>query len=256
MVRLAVPVVTVQVGMMLMGVVDTVMVGHLAPEASPGGSTLGLAAVALGHLYFFGIGVFGMGTLLVLDPVVAQAVGAGDSASVARGIQRGVLLAVLLALPLRASCGSPVRSLRLARQPADVVALAARYTVRLAPGVLPFFLFIVFRQSLQALRRTGAIVAAIVLANVANGVAQLVADLRTGPGPRPGSARLRLGHDGQPLDPPGLAGHPGPARYPAACQATLSGGLGPRPPSAGCSAWACRSAASTCSSSAPLPPWR
>jgi MATE family multidrug resistance protein len=183
MVRLAVPVVAVQVGMMLMGVVDTVMVGHLAPEASPGGSTLGLASVALGHLYFFGIGVFGMGTLLVLDPVVAQAVGAGDSAGVARGIQRGVLLAVLLALPLTGVLWVAGPVLEAARQPVDVVSLASRYTVRLAPGVLPFFLFIVFRQSLQALRRTGAIVAAIVLANVANGVLNWV--LIYGPGPAP-----------------------------------------------------------------------
>ena len=39
---LAVPVVFVQLGMMLMGVVDTVMVGHLSAQA--------LAAVALGNL--------------------------------------------------------------------------------------------------------------------------------------------------------------------------------------------------------------
>ena len=164
MLRLAVPVVTVQVGMMLMGVVDTVMVGHL----SAGGSSVGLAAVALGHLYFFGIGVFGMGTLMVLDPVVAQAVGARDETAVARGIQRGVLLAVVLAVPLIAILLVAGPLLGLARQPAEVVPLAAAYTVRLAPGVLPFFLFIVFRQSLQAMRRTGAIVAAILVANVVN----------------------------------------------------------------------------------------
>jgi Na+-driven multidrug efflux pump len=70
MVRLALPVVTIQVGMMAMGVVDTVMVGHLSTQA--------LAAVALGNLYFFGLAVFAMGTLMVLDPIVAQAVGAGD----------------------------------------------------------------------------------------------------------------------------------------------------------------------------------
>jgi MATE family, multidrug efflux pump len=164
MLRLAVPVVLVQVGMMLMGVVDTVMVGHLAA----GDSSVGLAAVALGHLYFFGIGVFGMGTLMVLDPVVAQAVGATDPAAVARGIQRGVLLAVILAVP---SVGillvaGPV--LGLAHQPAEVVPLAAAYTVRLAPGVLPFFLFIVFRQSLQALHRTAAILISILVANLVN----------------------------------------------------------------------------------------
>ena len=160
MLRLALPVVTVQVGMMMMGVVDTVMVGHI--------SSVALAAVALGHLYFFGIGVFGMGTLMVLDPVVAQAVGARDPAAVARGIQRGIILAAILAVPSIAVLLVAPPVLALARQPAEVVPIAAAYTLRLAPGVLPFFLFIVFRQSLQALRRTGAIVAAIVVANLAN----------------------------------------------------------------------------------------
>ena len=47
--------------------------------------------------------------------------------------------------------------------------LAAAYIRRLAPGVLPFFLFIVFRQSLQALRRTAPIVITIVAANLVNG---------------------------------------------------------------------------------------
>ena len=59
MLRLAGPVVVIQVGMMLMGVVDTIMVGHV--------SAVALAAVALGNLYFFGLGVFGMGTLMVLE---------------------------------------------------------------------------------------------------------------------------------------------------------------------------------------------
>ena len=91
MLRLAGPVVAIQVGMMLMGVVDTIMVGHV--------SAVALAAVALGNLYFFGLGVFGMGTLLVLDPVVAQAVGARDDPAIARGIQRGFLIALMIGIP-------------------------------------------------------------------------------------------------------------------------------------------------------------
>ena len=112
MVRLAVPVVTVQVGMMLMGVVDTVMVGHLGPEASPGGSTLGLAAVALGHLYFFGIGVFGMGTLLVLDPVWPRR--SGRATRPAWPVASSAACCSRSSSPCRSrvSCGSPVRSSR------------------------------------------------------------------------------------------------------------------------------------------------
>ena len=160
MLRLAIPVVTVQVGMMAMGVVDTVMVGHISAQA--------LAAVALGNLYFFTLAVFALGTLMVLDPVVAQAVGAGDQPAVARAVQRGVIIAVLLTIPavvLLTSAG-PVFS--LARQPTEVIPLAAAYAIRTAPGTFPFLLFVVFRQTLQSMGRTAPIVRAIVGANLVN----------------------------------------------------------------------------------------
>ena len=160
MLRLATPVVTIQVGMMLMGVVDTIMVGHL--------STVALAAVALGNLYFFGLGVFGMGTLMVLDPVVAQAVGARDEPAIARGIQRGVVVALMLALPATLLLLLAAPFMVLAKQPPDVVPHAAAYAIRLAPGVLPFFLFVVLRQSLQSMHRTAPIMIAIVVANLVN----------------------------------------------------------------------------------------
>ncbi len=160
MLRLAVPVVTVQVGMMFMGVVDTVMVGRVSASA--------IAAVALGNLYFFGAAVFGMGLLLALDPVIAQAVGARDEVAVARGIQRGLVLAGVLglgAILLLLSAG-PV--LRLLDQPPEVVPTAATYARLGAIGVLPFYVFIVLRQSLQAMHRVAPIVWTIVLANLAN----------------------------------------------------------------------------------------
>jgi MATE family multidrug resistance protein len=160
MLRLAFPVVTIQVGMMTMGVVDTIMVGRISPQA--------IAAVALGNLYFFALAVFAMGTLMVLDPVVAQAAGAGDRPAVARAVQRGVLMAALLSIPtgILLLVAAPV--FVLAHQPAEVIPLAAGYAGRTAPGVFPFLLFIVFRQSLQAVGRTAPIVGAIIAANLVN----------------------------------------------------------------------------------------
>jgi MATE family multidrug resistance protein len=162
MLRLAVPVVTIQVGMMAMGVVDTIMVGHISPQA--------LAAVALGNLYFFTLAVFAIGTLMVLDPVVAQAVGAGDTAAVARAVQRGVLIATLLTVPAVALLLAADPVFRLLDQPAEVIPHAAAYAVRTAPGIFPFLLFVVFRQSLQAMGRTRPIVGAIIGANIANAI--------------------------------------------------------------------------------------
>ncbi|MBI1808799.1 MAG: MATE family efflux transporter, partial [Gemmatimonadetes bacterium] len=71
MTRIAAPIVLAQVGIMLMGVVDTAMVGRVSPDA--------IAAVSLAHIYWANLFLFGLGLLLVLDPVVSQAVGARDA---------------------------------------------------------------------------------------------------------------------------------------------------------------------------------
>ena len=157
---LAVPVVTVQVGLMTMGVADSVMVGHISAAA--------LGGVALGNVYFFAVCVFGMGVLLALDPVVSQAVGARDEPAVARGLQRGVVLSLLLSLPASLLLLATGPFLDALGQPADVIPIASGYVLREIPSVFPFYAFVVFRQTLQALGRMRAIVAVIVLANLLN----------------------------------------------------------------------------------------
>lgn len=159
---LAVPIVAVQVGQMLMGVVDTLLVGHVSPTA--------LAAVALGNVFFFGVSSFGIGVLLALDPVVAQAVGADDTVGVARGIQRGILLAGALAIPPAVLLLFGEEVLRALGQPAEVLQEADAYARFISPSILPFYLFIVLRQSLQALHRTRPILVSIVIANLLNAV--------------------------------------------------------------------------------------
>lgn len=160
LVGLATPVALVQVGLMSMGAVDTLMVGRV--------SAADLAAVAIGNLYFFGIAVFGMGVLFALDPVISQAVGAEDWEGAARGVQRGGLLALglsLFAMVLLLPAGA---FLTLARQPVEVVPLAAGYARGLIVGVFPFYAFGVLRQSLQAMGRLKAIVLTVTAANLVN----------------------------------------------------------------------------------------
>lgn len=159
-ISLALPVVLVQIGMMFMGVVDTVMVGHVSARV--------LAAVALGNLYFFNAIVLANGTLMALDPVIAQAVGAGDMEAVSRAVQRGIILAIglsvvtaLLMLPAHAV-------LVLTRQQAEIIPDTTAYLEISIPGALPFLVFVVFRQTLQALHRVAPIVWTIVGANVCN----------------------------------------------------------------------------------------
>lgn len=158
--RLALPVVAVQLGLMLMGVVDTMMVGRLSPQA--------LGAVALANVYFFACGVVGMGTLMALDPIIAQAVGAGDEPAIERGLQRGVVLALGVTLPTAAALCFVRPALRALGQPAELIPGASVFTWLTLPGLLPFYLFIVFRQTLQALGRIAPIVWVTLGANLLN----------------------------------------------------------------------------------------
>jgi MATE family multidrug resistance protein len=158
--RLAVPVVLAQVGLMLMGVVDTLMVGRVSAEA--------LAAVALGNLYFTTLVVPASGTLMVLDAVVAQAVGARDHEAVARGIQRGFLLAVAIGVVMSVLL-VPVRPmLVLFHQPPALIPVASSYVLISIFGVFPFLAFVVLRQSLQAMGKLRVLIAVIVVANLTN----------------------------------------------------------------------------------------
>lgn len=160
MIALAVPVVLVQVGVMLMGVVDTLMVGHVSARV--------LAAVALGNLYWFNAVVIAQGTLMALDPLVAQAVGAGDTPAVTRAFQRGLVLAVILSVTT-ALLLLPVRTvLEWTNQQPDVIPDTVAYVRISIFGTLPYLAFVVFRQTLQALHRVRAVVWTIVAANILN----------------------------------------------------------------------------------------
>jgi multidrug resistance protein, MATE family len=160
MLKLALPIVTVQVGIMAMGVVDTIMIGHLSGAA--------LASVAVGNMYFFACAIFGMGALMALDPLVSQAVGAGDEPAIARAMQRGLMIALVLTI-LIALLMLPTDSvLRALRQPAEVIPGAAKFTRIMIPGTLPLMAFTVLRQSLQSMTVVRPIVWGIVIANIVN----------------------------------------------------------------------------------------
>ncbi len=65
MLRLSVPVVLAELGWVTMGIIDTMMVGRVGPEA--------IGGVSLGSIMFFSVAIFGMGLLLGLDTLVSQA---------------------------------------------------------------------------------------------------------------------------------------------------------------------------------------
>ena len=96
MLRLAVPVVMAELGWMAMGVVDTLIVGPLGPEA--------ISAVGVGAAMHIAFAIFGMGVLLGLDTLVSQAFGAGDVRDCHRWLFDGLTLGALLTVPIMAAC--------------------------------------------------------------------------------------------------------------------------------------------------------
>lgn len=160
MVHLALPVVAVQLGWMTLGVVDTIVVGHVSAEA--------MAAVALGNLWFLAVSIFGMGVLMGLDPIVAQAVGAGEEAAVARALQRGLLLVGLLTVLCSVALLPAGPLFAALRQPAEIVPTAAAYVRIAVGGVLPFLLVVLIRAVMQATGEVAPMVWATLAANVLN----------------------------------------------------------------------------------------
>ncbi len=97
MLKIAVPVVVAELGWMSMGVVDTVMVGPLGPEA--------ISAAGVGTSMHIAFAIFGMGVLLGLDTLVSQAFGRRDIRDCHRWWFDGLTLAALMTIPVMALCG-------------------------------------------------------------------------------------------------------------------------------------------------------
>lgn len=162
-VALATPVVVVQLGMMLMSTVDTMMLGRVSAGA--------LAAGALGASVTFGIGMLPMGMLMALDPLVAQAVGAGDDRGVATHLKRGLVSACALSVPVILIMLDMAPLLRRLGQQEQIIGPATAYIQAMIPGMPAFLLFVVVRQTMQAMSIVRTSVIAIAFSNLINVVA-------------------------------------------------------------------------------------
>lgn len=158
--RLAAPVAFVQLGTMLMGVVDTIMLGHHSAQA--------LAAGALGHLSNIVFLLVGWGVLSALDPLVAQAYGARDSRAISAHLQRGIVLSLALVVPLAFIFWDLRRVFHVLGQPSEIIDGAAAYVRAILWGTPAYFLFMTLRQTLQAMGVVRPAAIAIIAGNLIN----------------------------------------------------------------------------------------
>lgn len=159
-VRLAAPLALAQGGLMLMGVVDTVIIGRT--------NALEMAGVALGNASVSLFLVFAIGLAMGVEPLAGQAFGAGDLALARRWMTQASWTVLFVCLPLMLLTAlSPLAFVPIGID-AALAERASDYTLTRVPG-LPFMaLTVVLRSYLANTGRARPAVIAVVVANVAN----------------------------------------------------------------------------------------
>jgi multidrug resistance protein, MATE family len=158
--QLAIPVVLSELGWMAQGVVDTIMVGRLGPAA--------IGAVALGNAVFYTPSLFGIGLLLGLDPLVAQAYGRKDFDDCHRWLAQGIYLAAGITpiLMILIACASFAYA-RVGITP-EVATPAASYLRMLDWSLLPLLVYGACRRYLQGVGQVRVITVTYIAANLLN----------------------------------------------------------------------------------------
>ncbi|MBZ2186766.1 MAG: MATE family efflux transporter [Bryobacter sp.] len=158
--RLAFPVILAELGWMGMGVVDTIMVGRISPEA--------IGAVAIGNILFNTIGLLAFSLLLGLDTLISQAVGAGHHADARHSLRQGFWVALLTAPPLSLLMAGCVPLMGLWGLDAKVYDLAVPFSYILSLSVLPIAFYTAQRRYLQCLHLVRPVSVALLTANLVN----------------------------------------------------------------------------------------
>ena len=153
--KVALPVMLTQLGASLVGLFDSMMVGHYA--------TVDLAAVSFANALFFMAMVFAMGALMAITPLVGIQMGemnimpekkADIRQKIAVLFQNGMLFTMLqsaLMLILLAGC---IPFLSYFGQEPEVIEVAKPYYILIVVSLVPFLIFTFFKQFLEGLGNT------------------------------------------------------------------------------------------------------
>ncbi|MAG33316.1 MAG: hypothetical protein CL908_20765, partial [Deltaproteobacteria bacterium] len=157
---LSAPIALTQLGHMVMGVVDTMMVARVGVEA--------LAAIAIASTWVWSSGSLAQGIVQGMDPLVSQAHGRGDGEGAALALQRGLVISVVISIPLMILWASTEPLLVWLGQDPVVADLAQTYLLARLPSALGFILFIALRQYLASRGITRPAMWMMFICNVAN----------------------------------------------------------------------------------------
>lgn len=142
---LALPLIAGQLSQMLMGVVDTLMIGRVGVTE--------LAASSFANTLIYLPFVVGIGMSIAVSIRVSQARGAGDPAAARAALRHGIQIALALGLLAFGLAWLAVPWLGVFRQPPEVLAAAPDYFLLLAASLIPAMAGMAVKSHADAMNR-------------------------------------------------------------------------------------------------------
>ncbi len=180
--KLSIPLVAVNVGNMLMGLVDTAIAGRV--------DAMTQAACGLGNT-IIGIGaVGGMGLIMGIDPIASQALGAGRPRTARRALWTGIYLGLFTIVPVVLATLALGFSLEWIGVKPELASQARTYLHHRLIQFAPWFVLVAVRAYLQAAHATRPMIASMIVANVVNAAVAWILTFGAGPVPALGLVGL------------------------------------------------------------------
>lgn len=159
-IKLAIPISFGQLGHVMMGVVDSMMVGRIG--------TVPLAAAALVNGLFFLVLVLGMGVSMAATPLISMAKGAKKFDDCGKTLNHSLVVNFSFSIILAVLTFGMSYVIPLLNQPKEVVAEAIPYMRVLSFSTIAFMLFQTYRQFLEGLSIPNPPMVIALLANLLN----------------------------------------------------------------------------------------
>lgn len=167
--KVALPVMLTQIGGALVGVFDSMMVGHY--------STVDLAAVSFSNAIFFTIMVFASGALMGLTPLIGLQDGEllrypekahAIRRKIASLLQNGLYFTLLISVVTTVLLAVFIPFLDYFGQDPEVIAVARPYYILIVISLMPYLLFCLQKQFLEGLGNTLAAMMVVLTMNALN----------------------------------------------------------------------------------------
>jgi MATE family multidrug resistance protein len=164
--NLAYPVIIGQLGVIMMGVVDSIMVGKLG--AVP------LAAAALGNSLTLIVIIIGMGLSMSVTPLVAIAVGAKRFENCGVYFRQSLLINFIFSIIITVLIFFTANLIKFLDQPIEVQVQAQSYMKIIGLSAIPLMLFQSYKQFIEGLSVMRPAMVITLLANIINALANWV----------------------------------------------------------------------------------